>query len=773
MNRCLGVLILAVVSFFAALWGLGLSYPSQIVPGEVYPDWQGIHSDGWIQNGAKWRIADLAPYGNRLELSLDSWRPAGVSPGHLQMGICGEQVADFVVTKSMVVTLALRGKCKPQLVEFKVVNPFVASASDTRRLGVRLLKAEIKSKLQVPLVSSVMVFKAFLLFFLTALLFYYSRTGWPYRFLAFVFVLIGFVLVWQAGILSLNKAFAVWLCVSSFAFGVFIASRLASDRLRLMLMNVGTSELGWSIALLLVFLLGAGLRFYGIEFGFPANFHPDEVPKVNAIERMIAHGDLNPRYFLHPSLLLYSTYFVSFFVDWWGVYDTWRENAFLAGRLVSAISGSLSIWILFLIGRRLFSNGTAFIAALLLAVFPLHVTCSRYLKEDALLLLMILLCVWALLKAVYENRIVFLLLAGIFAGFTCGVKYTGLLTFGIIGLAPWLKSRSIIPDPRFLGWGIVAGLLIPVGFLLTTPYALLDYSKFVKDFLSEHNHATRGHTTPVTPWSHYWTYHLYFSVIPGASYLATVVGMIGIGFLAWRRRVEDLFVLVMIALFYLPAEAINSKPAPQPERYILPVLPFLALSAGEFVRLIFYWRFRLLAIALAVCLAVVPAVRTVQLASEINDDTRERMERWMVENLPSGSKVYLDWKRYAPSFWQNEFEVTYVPRAKIIELLQLNALKGADQDYLVLSTLFYDRYFSQIASPPAVRQLFRQLFNNVPIIKEIAPKYGTYGFHNPTLTLFSLKQEDFERLQEELRLKSEGKLEQTSNEKISYFHRHR
>jgi hypothetical protein len=103
--------------------------------------------------------------------------------------------------------------------------------------------------------------------------------------------------------------------------------------------------------------------------------------------------------------------------------------------------------------------------------------------------------------------------------------------------------------------------------------------------------------------------------------------------------------------------------------------------------------------------------------------------------------------------------------------LEINSLKQADQDYLVLSTLFYDRYFSQIASPPAVRQLFRQLFTYVPIITEIAPKHGTYGFHNPTLTLFSLKEEDFDRLQEELRLKGEGKLQQTSNERISYFHR--
>lgn len=771
MSKFLSAFALAVISVAAALWGLGLSYQAHIVPGEVYPDWQGIHSDGWVQDGASWRIHDLAPYGNRLQLKFDSWRPGGIAPAHMKVELCGEQVADFVVTESMVVTLALRGKCHPQSVEFKVVNPFVPSAHDKRRLGAKLIEASIESKLRVPVVAPSLLLTAFVMFFVMAALVFYARAPLLYRLLAYVFVAGGFLLTWNASGLSLEKVYAVWLFVTSCALGIFIASHIDLDRIKRMQMNVSEKGLGWSIAVFLVVFVAALLRLYGIDFGLPANFHPDEVPKINAIERMIAYGDLNPRYFLHPSLLLYSTYFVSFFVDWWGVYDTWRENAFLAGRLVSVISGTLSVWLVFLIGRRLFSNASGLMAALLLAVFPLHVTCSRYLKEDALLLFMVLLCISALLKAVYEDRIRFLILAGVVAGFACGVKYTGLLTFGIIGLAPWLKSRSIIPDPKFLGWGIVAGCLIPLGFLLTTPYALLDNAKFVRDFMSEHNHATRGHTTPVTPWSKYWTYHLYFSVIPGASYIVTVLSMIGVGFLLWRRRIEDLFVLAMIILFYVPAEAINSKPAPQPERYILPVLPFVALSAAEFLRLVFYWRYRILAIVVAILAVAMPLNRTVQLASEIPSDTRERMEDWMIKNLPHGSKVYLDWKRYAPSFWQNEFEITYIPRAEIIRLLEINSLKQADQDYLVLSTLFYDRYFSQIASPPAVRQLFRQLFTYVPIITEIAPKHGTYGFHNPTLTLFSLKEEDFDRLQEELRLKGEGKLQQTSNERISYFHR--
>ncbi|NDC39794.1 MAG: phospholipid carrier-dependent glycosyltransferase, partial [Proteobacteria bacterium] len=163
-------------------------------------------------------------------------------------------------------------------------------------------------------------------------------------------------------------------------------------------------------------LFAGAVRFYGLSFGLPANFHPDEVPKVNAVMRMVDHGDLNPRYFLHPSLLLYSCYFVNTILQYvgsfFGVEGTFRETAFLAGRVVSATAGTLSVGLVYLIGRRLYGSFAGFTAALLLAVFPLHVTCSRYLKEDALLVFFFLTCIALTLKAAQEKRQWLLYLAG-------------------------------------------------------------------------------------------------------------------------------------------------------------------------------------------------------------------------------------------------------------------------------------------------------------------------------------------------------------------------
>jgi hypothetical protein len=50
------------------------------------------------------------------------------------------------------------------------------------------------------------------------------------------------------------------------------------------------------------------------------------------------------------------------------------------------------------------------------------------------------------------------------------------------------------------------------------------------------------------------------------------------------------------------------------------------------------------------------------------------------------------------------------------------------------------------------------------VITQLRASSGTYGFHNPTITLFSLAKEDFKRLDDEVAKKMRGELAQTSNE---------
>ena len=766
---------LALLAWTAAFVGLGMSYRDFATPTSGSGQYRRISGDGWVSNGAEIVLERLAGRGNRLVLSFDPWRPEGAGPARMRVSVCGRVAAEFQVSRQQREHLIyLTGSCDPRVVSFNVLNPLKGLGSDERLLGAKLVSSRVVSAAGIPIVQFPLLFRiagaVFVLLLAGFVLL--RRLGSSMFFSACACILLALAatgLLGKAGGLQLRQAYMLWLLFGSLFAGMLFAGKGTESGPGSSGQRPPLPGLRWPGWLPMIVLLGAALRLWGLDFGLPNNYHPDEVPKINSIMRMVEAGNLNPQYFLHPSLLLYSTYFVNTILHWLGMSGEFRDTAFFAGRLVSALAGTVSIYLVYLIGRRLFSPEAGMLGAAILAVLPLHVTCSRYMKEDVLLLCMCLGCLAALLKAAQETRPDFMLLSGFLAGVAASSKYSGLLMVAAISGAPWLKSGGLRPDKAFIRHTIFALMMLPVGFIACTPYSIIALEDFLKGVGSEGNHMLRGHTIPVDPWSQYWTYHLWRSILPGMSLVGTLVGIAGCGVMLWRARMKDLFLVALILLFYLPAEWVKAKPEPQPERYILPCLPFLALAAAEFVCFIRKTSLGRIAPVAALILFLVPTVRTVELASEIKYDTRSEMADWMINNLPAGAKVYLDWKPYSPRFWHGEFAVSHIPRAKILVQLDVDALRNSGFDYLVLSSLFYERYFSQPLADPALRQRLRDVFERVPVVHEIKPRYGTYGFNNPTLTLFSLKSADFAELEKELALKRAGEISETSNDKKASF----
>ncbi len=730
----------------------------------------GVHSDGWLQEQARVSFEGLGAFGNSLRIRLNPVRPAASGPLQVGFSVCGGAETVVAALDREPIGISLKGSCSPREVVMRGLDSTVVSEGGReRRISVQLLGATVTSRLGIPIVSlrdaltrsgALVIVGALILFiFRGSLLLGATAAG-----VAQICLVIGAA----ASGLGAEKLVPLWVVAVSLLAGVAVFSlgqerEESHDEAR---PAASTSSL---IILSGIVLLAAALRFYGITFGLPANYHPDEVPKVNAIMRMVEQHTLNPQYFLHPSLLLYSSYAMNTVFHLFGMDGSFRETAFLAGRCVSFIAGVLSVVLTYQIGARLFSQKVGLAGAFLLAVFPLHITCSRYMKEDALLTFTILLSTWLTLVAVQSGRKWVLPFAGFVAGCSAGSKYSGILTVLIPLSAPWLASRRWIPDSSWFGVAIIAGLLAPCGFVVTTPYSVLDSARFLKGFRDESNHMQNGHTTSIDPWSQGWMYHMWRSITPGASFVATVVGLAGLGYLLRRWTIYSLFVVGVFVLFYLPAEYVKAKPAPQPERYILPCLPFLALAAGAlFEHVARLWSSQRTQAVVFPCLALAvgltPLVRSAELAREVRVDTRDTMAAWMQENLPKGSVVLMDWKPYCPRLDAEHFEVRHIPRAEIIPELDLRKLKASGADYLILSSLFYGRYFTQPETDPALRQRLREVFERVPVVTQFVAENGSYGFHNPVLTLFSLKADDFERLADERARKQRGEIALTSNE---------
>lgn len=729
LSKALFIICLASL---AATFGLGFSYSSFITPLHSKGELSGIHSDRWLEDGATLTLNNLASRGNRLLISLNTWRP--IEPAIINVSVCGNPASSFTVSTDEPYTIFLTGECQPRIVKFKVENPIPPKQGETRKLGSQVNFLKVTSRLGVPIVSTDLLLKGTIVIALiSGLASYFGLLS------LFIVPILSIAALWASPNLSLDQPFSLALFVGAILIGLIAHFEFKTERARVFITSPNTLL---SALLCLVLLLAAGLRFYGIDFGLPYNFHPDEVPKFNAIERMRAHGDLNPRYFLHPSILLYSTYFSNFVRQLLFPTPNWSETLILSGRIASASAGIASVYLTYLIGRRLFNPWAGIFGAAILAVSPLHITCSRYVKEDSILTFFILLTTYLVVRSAKDNKPKLLYLAGIAAGAAASTKYSGILAFFLLFGAPWikssLKSNSWNPDKTYLKALLFALIAVPVGFVLFSPYTVLDLQTFLADIASEKEHMGRGHMVTIDAWSQFWMYHFYRSIIPGISAIAGFLGVAGLSYLTAKRHPVHLYIVAAFLLFYLPAEFVNAKPAPQPERYILPTLPFLAIATGLFIEAIIS-RSRVLGFILILLSTTIPLYRSITLASEIYPDTRLQMRDWMIQNLPKGSTVVMDWKPYNPSFKEDEFKVIYIPREDIISNLRISNLKSLSADYIVLSSLYYGRFFDQPNAEPAFREVFRKVFSTFTTVKTFEANHGTYGFHNPKLTLLDLK----------------------------------
>jgi hypothetical protein len=737
--------VILVASFLASWFGFGTALQSSMTAPLVRFNASGIDGDRWVQSAAKLEIPGLTGSGNALSLMVSSWRAPGREIPLLNGTVCGAPFESRALIPGAEVIVPLTGSCEPRLVELSINPPYIPGGSDSRSLGVQVDRWQVNGLGSLPIIDPLAVIESTLAIALLAIAVYLLIPlrcgGLLPAGIALLIAVVSGVLIAHAPYYFLRQPTWLWGVLFAVTLGALTAQRIGCNAWLVDERQSTPAQItviDWC-ALIIIVAAAFWLRASVVTFGLPYPYHPDEIPKVNAVTRMIEGNTFDPNYFLHPSLLLYLTYGMSKLVAFVDVgFDT-RSQLFLSGRLVSVLAGTLSVLLLFFIARRLYAVGTGLIAAAMLAFFPLHVTCSRYLKEDALLCFLLLATILLVVKAVDTNNKKLLYIAGFVAGLSASAKYSGLLTAAVLFAAPFLKTRSLKPDMTWARHACIAALLVPLGFLIATPFSILNHTKFLSDFNYERKHMLRGHTQLIDAWSQYWMYHFSRSVVPGMTVGAALLGCFAAGMLLWRRRIEDLFIVGMILFFYLPAEWVKAKPAPQPERYILPCLLFFACGLGEVFRAVWESRYRMVAPLGAALVIGAVLLRSWSLAAEIPHDTRIQAATWLKEHAPYKSEIYLDWQPYNTNLDTTYLTPVYFLRENLMTTLTTEHLKNSGKRYLVLSSLFYDRYYDKNGDARA-RARFDEVRKKFPIAQEFISKEGTYGFHNPRLTIFDLQQ---------------------------------
>ena len=413
--------------------------------------------------------------------------------------------------------------------------------------------------------------------------------------------------------------------------------------------------------LVAVLVLALGLRLKGVDWGLPFSFvNADEsvvVPKAFGVAR----GGLNPQFFYYPSLFFYlvgGVYLLAAPALWavqhanplaMGSFVVDPGPYFLLARLVSVAAGTASVYLLYRLGREAFGRPAGLVAALFLAVAPLHVAYSHMAVTDVTATALSLLAFLLLLQAARGGGRRRLIAGAVVAGLATSTKYNlGALVLpatvaavyacrGEVGRRVAAGGRAALVWPRLLLARVYAPMLL--AFLVGSPFIVLDPGHFLHDFLRQNRIMDRGWLGFENVGNGFW-YNLETNLGGTFGVVLVVLAVAGLAWALWRHTAVDLL-LAPYALAYFVYISTWKELA---DRYLLPILPLLLLLAVRLCLEALELRpaaRRVAAPAVAIVLAVAlvaPLAGSLAFDRELSGgDTRERAKAWVESNVPAGS----------------------------------------------------------------------------------------------------------------------------------------
>lgn len=402
------------------------------------------------------------------------------------------------------------------------------------------------------------------------------------------------------------------------------------------------------VALAAILAGGLVVRLYGIRHGLPFVHHSDESQHFTSLAVEMFEGDYNPHYFQNPSAFTYLVHLALRLQFGAGeIADEYARDPsamYETGRLMAVALCMLGVAATYAVGRRLWGAMEGLVAAAILAFAFLPVAYSRYALTDVGVLLPVAVTVYGIVRVHEDGARRYFLIAGLGLGFTIGFKYTaGLLLVPLLVAVALRARRERDPLPEMLlGTIVVTGAAV-AAFLLTTPYFLLDMGEAIDQLQDQREVA--GDEKVGQAGSN--PYGFYVSSLTWAlGWGAALAALAGLVWQLRRDRTRALLLAVFPILLYL---YLGGDATRYFARWLLPAYPILALLAGVAVAGVARAVSRDPRVQAGALAALIVAVVAQPLVADLrtgallrNDDTREIARRFMLEQLPSGTRMVVD-----------------------------------------------------------------------------------------------------------------------------------
>jgi 4-amino-4-deoxy-L-arabinose transferase-like glycosyltransferase len=518
-----------------------------------------------------------------------------------------------------------------------------------------------------------------------------------------------------------------------------------------------------------ILVCALSLRLHGIAWGLPYSYlDPDEGVIVREAFR-IAGGHVNPEFFLYPSGLFYlvAVVYLAIAAVWHPSFASsfLAQGSFvvdpgpylLAARLLVVFFGVVSVYLVYLLGSRGFSRPVGLLAALIVAVSPLHMTYSHYAVTDVPATAFCVLALLLFVRAAREGTLRLLTAGAFAAGLATSTKYNAGMLLIPAAVATWFVLGSVWrreDGPRRLVLLVARHIIAPMalGFLLLTPFALLDPAHFVGDFVRQNEIVRQGWLGFEHAGNGYW-YNLRVNL---ASALGVVIFALSVAGLAWslyRRRRADLVLAPYVLVYYVYVSGWSALN----DRYLLPIVPVLALLAARFAvsltRLGAVRRRLVVPVAAALLFAALALPLSASIAYDralAGADVRSIAKTWVETHIPPGTTVAVE--PYSPPLVSDLALSFYVAAGRtpasyrLLELplplpgrqdtwSSLSSLRLQGARYVIVSSLVYRRVLAAPLVYPVRVAFYHSLAEQGRLIRRFAPGPGQRG---PTILIYRL-----------------------------------
>ncbi|MFH0795100.1 MAG: glycosyltransferase family 39 protein [bacterium] len=509
---------------------------------------------------------------------------------------------------------------------------------------------------------------------------------------------------------------------------------------------------------LLVFAFGLRV-VHNTELLPPVYAYPNEIGKrdgaLTLAEENFDHG------YSMPSFLLNSLYVLYFPVRWSYEFGhaQWPDSAVFGldlmnyylwfGRTYMAVFGTLAVWVVYLLGRRLGGRRLGLFAAALLAVVPIAVLGSRHMKEDMPLGLFSTVAILFLADLLHRHRVRDFLRAAVAAGVCFGTKWLGGIILLPCILAAWLLRGKVLgmKGLRSRRWFalVLAGCFL-LGFSITSPDFMVHPRKIWKGLKRGAKKSYDSHSDgmKVDLYENAFTDYFRTGLWPGLTPTVLLLSFGGYFWLRRRRPDEALLLASWILLVYTLLETAKARPYPHYQRYLQPIIPSLCVLAACGLEGMTRWvsRFELRLgkrgaqiVVAGIVIAGLgwPLYDSVNYLRFIPRSTIIQAREFILQQVPKDSLILID--NYGPILPAEQYRFM-VPRRD--DLLAVGDFPP-EPCYALVSENGLGRFLKRPQANPPLTNFIMWVMSNGKLIREWRPEFRSFYCESPTLRLYKFE----------------------------------